>query len=118
VAPRIVVPDLGRALAFYEQLGFRTDYRDDNFAIIKRDGVELHFNHDPNLQPGRHSACYISVTGSEALYQHYLPIGCVQGPPAVTEYGMREFVVCDPFNNLLIFAEPLAVDDGDAQEQG
>lgn len=118
VAPRFVVPDLGRALAFFEQLGFRTDYRDDGFAIVKRDGVELHFNHDPDLQPGRHSVCYITVTEGEALYQHYLPIGVVQGHLTVTEYGMREFVVCDPFNNLLIFAEQIAAQDGDAQEQG
>lgn len=121
VAPRFVVPDLGRAVAFYEQLGFHTDYRDDGFAIIKRDGVELHFNQDPDLPPGRHFVCYLNVTESATLYQHYLqhlPIGRVQGPLTVTGYGMQEFVVCDPFNNLLIFAEPIAARDGDAQEQG
>ena len=114
VAPRFVVPDLGRALPFYEQLGFRTDYRDDGFAIVKRDEVELHFNHDPDLAPGRHAVCYITVTEIEALYRHYLPylsIGRIQGSLTVTGYGMQEFVVCDPFNNLLIFAEPIAARD-------
>ncbi len=51
IAPRYVVPDLERALAFYERLGFRTaNY--DVIAIIERDGVELQFNHDPDLAPG------------------------------------------------------------------
>ncbi len=118
VAPRFVVPDLGRALAFYEQLGFRIDYRDDGFAIVKRDGVELHFNRDPDLAPGRHSVCYITVTNSAALYQHFLPLRVVQGSLSVQSYGVQEFVVCDPFNNLLIFSEPIATQDGDAHTPG
>ncbi len=118
VAPRFVVPDLELALAFYERLGFRTDYHDEGFAIVKRDGAELHFKHDPDLQPGRHSVCYITVTESEALYRHCLPLGAVQGHLTVQPYGVQEFVVCDPFNNLLIFSEPTAEQDKDAQERG
>ncbi len=121
VAPRFVVPDLGRALAFYELLGFRTGYRDDGFAIVERDGVALHFNHDPTLAPGRHFVCYITVSESGALYQDYLhnlPSGSVRGQLTATPYGMQEFWICDPFNNILIFAEPIAAQDGDAHEQG
>jgi catechol 2,3-dioxygenase-like lactoylglutathione lyase family enzyme len=121
VAPRFVVPDLERALSFYEQLGFRIDYNGPSIAILVRDGVELHFNHDPHLEPGRHHVCYITVTGSEALYQQYLqslPAGAVRGPLSVTWYGMREFAVCDPFNTLFLFGEPVPAEDGDAKEQG
>jgi catechol 2,3-dioxygenase-like lactoylglutathione lyase family enzyme len=121
VAPRFVVPDLGRALAFYELLGFRTAYRDDGFAIVERDGVEMHFNHDPDLAPGRHFVCYITVSESEALYHHYLqtlPDGRLRGQPTVTSYGMQTFWLCDPFDNILIFAEPIAVQVGVAHEQG
>jgi catechol 2,3-dioxygenase-like lactoylglutathione lyase family enzyme len=117
VVPRYVVPDLERAFAFYERLGFRTaDY--GSIAIIERDGVELQFNHDPDLAPGGHFVCYITVTGSEALYQQYLPIGCVRSPLTVTDYGTQEFWVCDPFDNILIFSESLDAQDGDAQAQG
>lgn len=116
IAPRYVVPDLERALAFYERLGFRTaNY--DVIAIIERDGVELQFNHDPDLAPGGHFVCSITVTESEALYQQYLPIGCVRSPLTVTDYGTQEFWVCDPFNNILIFSEPLDAPDGDAHER-
>jgi len=114
IAPRYVVPDLERAFAFYERLGFRTaDY--GSIAIIERDGVELQFNHDPDLAPGDHFVCYITVTESASLYQQYLqdlPIGSVRSPLTVTDYGTQEFWVCDPFNNILIFSEPL-----DAQER-
>ena len=120
IAPRYVVPDLERAFAFYERLGFRTaDY--GSIAIIDRDGVELQFNHDPDLAPGRHFVCYITVTEIAALYQRYLqdlPSGCVRSPLTVTDYGTRGFWVCDPFDNILIFSEPLDAQEGDAQEQG
>lgn len=118
VAPRFVVPELGRALAFYERVGFHTSYRDDGFAIIERGGVELHFNHDPELQQGRRFVCYITVTESAALYQNYLSLGVIRGKLTVTEYGMQEFVVCDPFNNLLIFGEPIVAQNGGAHERG
>ena len=117
VAPRFVVPDFGPALAFYELLGFRIGYRDDSFALIERDGVVLHLNRDPDLPPGRHFVCYITVSESEALYHHYrhhLPSGRIRGQLRVTPYGTQEFWICDPFNNILIFAEPIAAQDGDA----
>src|SRR5262249_18225791 len=117
---RFVVPDLDRALAFYEQLGFGTDYRDAGFAIITREGVALHFNCDPNLGPGKHFVCYITVTGSAALYHHYLqtlPGGRVRGKLTVTPYGTREFWICDPFDNILIFAEPVTAQEGGAHQQ-
>ena len=53
----------------------------------------------------------------EALYRHYLPLGAVQGQLTVQPYGVQEFVVCDPFNNLLIFSEPTAEQDNDAHER-
>ena len=118
IAPRYVVRDLERAFAFYERLGFRTaDY--GSIAIIDRDGVELQFNHDPDMAPGGHFVCYIMVTESEALYQHYLqnlPSGYVRSPLTLTEYGTQEFWVCDPFNNILIFSEPLDAREDNVQE--
>jgi hypothetical protein len=60
------------------------------------------------------------VTQSEALYQQYLqdlPSGCVRSPLTVTDYGTQEFWVCDPFNNILIFSEPLEAREGDSHER-
>ena len=44
IAPRFVVGNLAQALAFYEQLGFATTYQDEAFAIVERDGIDLHLN--------------------------------------------------------------------------
>ena len=44
VAPRFVVQDMEQALAFYGQLGFQATYQDEGFAIIERDGIDLHLN--------------------------------------------------------------------------
>src|SRR5216683_739043 len=104
VAPRFVVQDLEQALAFYGQLSFATTYRDEAFAIVERDGVDLHLNSSPEPQKG-HSVCWIDVTNIEALYQQYLPTHAVQSPLEAKPWGLKEFFMRDPFRNLILFAE-------------
>lgn len=114
VAPRFVVQDMGQALAFYEQLGFQTTYRDEGFAIVERDGVALHFNafDEP---PKSHSVCWIAVTNIDVLYQQYLPTNAVQSALEAKPWGLKEFFLRDPFGNLLLFAEHLPEEDGTSQ---
>ena len=64
IAPRFVVQDMEQALAFYGQLGFQTTYHDEGFAILERDGIDLHLNFSPEPPKG-HSVCWISVTNIE-----------------------------------------------------
>jgi len=114
VAPRFLVGEMEQALAFYGQLGFATTYHDEGFAIVERDGIALHFN----VSEG-HSVCWIGVTNIEALYQHYLPTGAIQSPPPLqaTPWGTKEFWLCDPFRNILIFGE--SIPEGESHtEQG
>jgi hypothetical protein len=80
VAPRFVVHDLEQALTFYGRLGFRTTYHDEGFAIVARDGVDLHFNAFPDAAKGHRSVCWIAVTNSDALYQQYLPTNAIRSP--------------------------------------
>jgi catechol 2,3-dioxygenase-like lactoylglutathione lyase family enzyme len=109
VAPRFVVHDLERALAFYRQLGFQTTYQDEAFAIVERDGVDLHMNYFSDAPKGKHAVCWIAVTNIDALYQHYLPTNAVQSLLEAKPWGFKEFFVRDPFGNLLIFAEHISV---------
>ena len=102
IAPRFPVGDMEQALAFYAQLGFATDYRDGEFAIVERDGISLHFT----VSEG-HSVCWIGVTNIEALYQQYLPTGAIRSPLTSQPWGMKEFFLCDPFRNLLLFGESI-----------
>jgi uncharacterized glyoxalase superfamily protein PhnB len=103
IAPRFPVGDLEQALAFYAQLGFATTYRDGEFTIVERDGISLHFT----VAEG-HRVCWIGVTNIEALYQQYVPTGAIQSPQVTSQpWGMKEFFLCDPFRNLLLFGESI-----------
>jgi uncharacterized glyoxalase superfamily protein PhnB len=107
VAPRFLAGDMEQALAFYGQIGFATPYHDDGFGIIERDGISLQFNiSDPTEEPpeGR-LVCWIGVTNIEALYQEYLPTGAIQSPLQAQSQGRKEFMLCDPFGNTLLFGE-------------
>ncbi len=109
VAPRFLVGEMEQALVFYGQLGFATTYHDEGFAIVERDGIALQFNvSDPTQEPPKgRSVCYIGVTNIEALYQQYVSTGAIQSPLQATPWGMKEFFLCDPFRNLLLFAESI-----------
>jgi catechol 2,3-dioxygenase-like lactoylglutathione lyase family enzyme len=107
IVPRFIVNDLQLALTFYEKLGFRTTYNEGGFAIIGRDGVDLHMNHYPDDQPS-HSVWWIEVTNIEGLYQQclqHLPARDVCSKVEAKPWGFKEFHIRDPFRNLILFDE-------------
>lgn len=118
VAPRFVVRDLEQALAFYGQLGFQTTYHDEHFAIVERDGVDLHLNSYADVPKGNHSVCWIAVTNSDALYQQYLPTNAVCSPLKTQPWGFKEFMVRDLFGNLILFAERIPEVDARSEQRG
>jgi hypothetical protein len=117
IAPRFVVLDMEQALAFYGQLGFVTTYQDEGFAMIERDGISLHLNSSPEPPKG-HSVGWIGVTNVEALYQQYLPTHAVQSPLEAKPWGLKEFFICDPFRNLILFAERISDEEGSRAQEG
>jgi hypothetical protein len=116
IAPRFVCQDLAQALAFYKQLGFQTTYQDEMFAIVERDGIDLHLNASPEPPKG-HSVCWIGVTNIEALYQQYLPTHAVQSPLEAKPWGLKEFFIRDPFRNLILFAERIPEEEVGAEQE-
>jgi len=111
IAPRFPVADMEQALAFYAQLGFATTYRDGEFAMVERDGISLHFN----VSEG-HSVCWIGVSNIEELYQQYVPTGAIQSPLTSQPWGMKEFFLCDPFRNLLLFGESIPEEESETAQ--
>jgi hypothetical protein len=111
VAPRLAVHNMAEALTFYGHLGFQTTLNDGDFAIVERDDVALHLNafSDP---PKRHSVCWIAVSHIDALYQEYLSTGAVQSSLEARPWGFKEFVVNDPWRNLLLFTESIEASPG------
>jgi hypothetical protein len=106
-----------QALAFYGQLGFQTTYHDEGFAIVERDGVDLHFNYSSD-PPKSHSVCWIAVSNIDTLYQQYLPTNAVQSPLEARPWGLKEFFIRDPFKNLIIFAERIPEEEVSPKAEG
>lgn len=110
IVPRFAVNDLELAFSFYGMLGFRIMYNDGGFAIISRDGVDMHINYYPDSNPS-HSVLWIEVSNIDELYQQCLKLEALQKEEAVCSeveaktWGFKEFHIRDPFRNLIIFAE-------------
>jgi len=109
--PVLASLDIDKTVAFYkEKLGFdKLGYQDQNYAVIARDQVVLHFwkCNDP-IHP-QNTSCYIDVVEIDRLYEELKPKGVIHpnGPLKDQEYGMREFAVLDLDGNLIKFGQPL-----------
>jgi hypothetical protein len=96
--------DFDRTEPFYNNLGFATFYRVDDFLGVRRGRMEIHFwpCADPELPNA--SGCYLRVTDVDALHREMSP--AVEPParivaPEDRPWGMREFYIWDPDGNLL-----------------
>jgi catechol 2,3-dioxygenase-like lactoylglutathione lyase family enzyme len=101
--------DIARTRAFYEErLGFTsTYYGDENYLIVRRGEVEIHFwlTDDEKLPPV--SSCYVRGRDALALHADFKALGTPKISPIMArEWGMTEFYVWDPDGNLLKFGIP------------
>lgn len=112
--PGFFVNDIPSARDFYEtKLGFETLFTNGPadapvFVLLSRDGLELSLMLDRSGQKAGHSGCYFKLTGVDALYAELLAKGVTMEHPLRTEeYGIREFMICDPSGNTINFGEPV-----------
>lgn len=119
IVPILPSRDLARTRAFYERLGFETTGwwpgEFGGYAILNRDGIELHFCPVDSVEPGEnYAACYWRAHGIAVLHALCLDaVGEREGIPRVTAledtpWGMREFALVDPDGNLVRVGEELA----------
>lgn len=101
---------LPATLAFYARLGFNGEILGaaDDYAILTRGALELHFFMHATLSPAESWAgCYLRVADVDSLYQAFAAAGLPrQGIPRMDlltnkPWGMREFAVVDDDGNLL-----------------
>ena len=109
--PVLAFLDIFKTVAFYkEKLGFnKQGFVDDNYAVIARDNVELHFwKCDDRIHP-ENTSCYIYVEDVDSLYEELKakdvihPNGLLEDKP----WGTREFAVLDDDGNMLKFGQDL-----------
>ena len=117
ITPFIHVPDIEKALAFFEDvLGFTKYIHFGTYAYLEREkcGVRLMQNvGDDGAPPGnRRFAYYIDVEDIAQLYAELkpkldaLPAGDVHGP-ADKPYGQRELCILAPDGNLVVFGQTI-----------
>lgn len=117
ITPFMHVPDIGAALAFFEDvLGFRATFQMRDYAYIEREGAGIRILQNQGSDgapPGnRRFAYYVDVRDVDALHAELrpkldaLPKGDVHGP-ADKPYGQRELVVVAPDGNLIAFGHAI-----------
>lgn len=127
--PALPVQHIDKAIEFYQtKMGFSAPYKNDGFAKLIRDDVEIHLwassdeswkNRDTSLSDfpicsGAESflagtaSCRIEVQGIDELFEEYKRQGVIYSPDTVVEeqpWGKKEFPALDLHRNLLTFYE-------------
>jgi catechol 2,3-dioxygenase-like lactoylglutathione lyase family enzyme len=123
--PALPVRDMERSVEFYrDKLGFTSVHKENGFAILSRDAVEIHlwaatdedWRRRDNSRPvvsGAESfiagtaSCRVEVEGVDELHEKLRPLGILHPNAPLRDewYGDREFGVLDPDHNLVTFFE-------------
>jgi catechol 2,3-dioxygenase-like lactoylglutathione lyase family enzyme len=125
--PALPVQDVELAVVYYEErLGFSVRHKEDSFAVLERDEVELHlwaagdqgwkervnFVEEPVCSGAESfiagtSSCRIEVVGVDGLYEEMARSDVLHpgdpGHAVNTDWGTREFATLDLDGNLLTF---------------
>lgn len=110
IIPKLPMRDPAITRAYYvDQLGFTVEGEYDNYLILERDSVELHFFLYPDLDPKEnYGQVYIRVRTIDELYDRWREQGVTihpNGALADKPWGQREFALLDPDHNLLTFGQ-------------
>ena len=107
--------EVAKAREFYlDYLGFKVEFEhrfhDDAplFMGISRGGVLIYLSeHHGDGTPGTNVV--VRISGIDALHRELLAKKYRYFNPSIQtqEWGMREMVVYDPFNNHIVFSEPI-----------
>jgi catechol 2,3-dioxygenase-like lactoylglutathione lyase family enzyme len=104
--PVLASLDIAESIAFYTaRLGFTLLSRYDTYAIVARDGAEIHFWFCSDRKIAENTSCYIRTADTQGLYEEFARNGAPVKEPSVRPWGMKELYVTDPHGNLLKFGE-------------
>lgn len=106
--PILASLNIAQSAVFYRDLGFEVNIIGD-YAVARREAVELHFweCNDPYIS--ENTACYIRVTNVDEWFAEFEQRGIVKPQHGIQnrEWGMREFYVIDNSGNLLKFGQTI-----------
>ena len=116
--PLFPAPDVGAAAEWYrDRLGFAVRFALEDYAIVEREGLELHLWRCADRALAEQTSAYIRVEDVDGIR---LQLASASRGGRVSEvqdreWGMREFYVRDPAGNLLRFGEPHGADDSSSK---
>lgn len=97
--------DIAQSMAFYGALGFDKQNRFGDYAIVRREAMEIHFWLCDDRRLCESSGIYLRVSDVEALFArmapNVVPPARVSAAVELRPWGMREFNIWDPHGNLL-----------------
>lgn len=110
IHPKLPMRDKIVTRNFYvKKLGFRLLGEYDDYLMIEKDDLQIHFFEFSDLDPNEnYGQVYIRTDAIDELYQSFLksevPIH-PNGTLVVKTWGQKEFSILDPDNNLLTFGQ-------------
>lgn len=109
-SPVLASLNTNETVAFYhDKLNFKIGWHDENYVIIGRDKIEIHFwKCDDEVFP-QNTSCYVYVDQVDKLYEEFEKAGVVHPNGKIEDkpYGIREFAILDIHGNMIKFGEEL-----------
>ncbi len=108
--PVLPALNIKETVYFYEQkLGFVVRHQEDEYGIIVRDDVEIHFWKCADKKIPENSSCRVTVEGEDVIYRQAKQEAIVHSNAEIETkpWGMREFAIIDLNGNLVWFLEPV-----------
>lgn len=106
--PVLASLDIEKTVQFYEEkLGFVRSYCDENYGIVQRDSISIHFWHCADKIFPENTSCYVYVTAIKDLYQEYTKAGVIHPNGSLDEkpWGTIEFAILDSDGNMIKFGQ-------------
>lgn len=112
VNPKLPMRDKAATKNYYlNNLNFNEVGDYDNYLIVSRDKIEIHFFMFKELNPKEnYGQVYIRTSDINKLYQTLLDNNVLihpNGPLETKPWGQKEFALLDPDNNLLTFGQSI-----------
>jgi DNA-binding transcriptional MerR regulator len=106
--PILASTNLDETVRFYEnRLRFKTAFQSEDYAILKRDDVSVHFWVCEDEDIPKVTACRVEVKGIDELYRECVAADIVHPNGALEKkaWGSQEFAIIDVHGNLITFFE-------------
>lgn len=109
ISPFFPVGDVTAAIDFYcHSLGFELGWKwgePPTQANVCRDAISVSLSSNPS-SPAMGNV-FVQLKGVDGYYADLRSRGVKLGTLASRDYGMRDFLVVDPWGNRLVFGEPV-----------